>query len=99
MQKIIDTFEIPVELAKELSEIMAKHGIRMNLLMNLVNDPEKYDEAERLLIPIAQKFDALKLKVTREYVPAKYKTSDRYIWNYNGWEMAENRVEIIDSRA
>lgn len=97
-QVVIDSFEIPEELAIELSEVMTKHTIRMNLLAGMVDDPIKYDAAEKLLVPVSQKFEALKLKVTRDHVPPKYRTSDRYIWNYNGYEVAKNKVEIIETR-
>jgi len=92
---VIDYFEIPEELAQELSELLTKQVIRERLLLQLINDPEKYEQAESSLIPITSKIEAIKLKITKEFVPAKY-NSRRYVWNYNSWEVDKNKVEIIE---
>ncbi len=93
-QQIVDTFEIPEELAKELSDLLTKQTIRERLLVQLVDQPEKYDDAEKMLIPITRNIEAIKVKITKEYVPEKY-NSAKYMWNYDGWDVDENRVQII----
>ena len=96
-QQVIDHFEIPEELAKELSDLLTKQTIRERLLLQLVDDQGKYEAAEDMLLPITAKIEAIKMKITKEYVPSKYH-SIKYIWNYNGWEIAKNQVEIIQER-
>lgn len=92
--KIIDYFEIPDELAKELSENLIKQSIRQGILENVINDPAKYEAAEKLLIPVVAKIDAIKVNITRNFVPAKYR-SDEYQWNYDGYEIDGNKVQIL----
>ena len=41
----------------------------------------KYEDVEKLLLPITAKIEAIKIKITREYVPEKY-NSQKYMWNY-----------------
>lgn len=93
-QVIIDTVEIPEALAQELSELLAKQSIRQQVLKEVIDQPDKYDAAEKILIPVVQKIDAIKVKITREYIPEQYQ-SDRFIWNYNGYEVNGNHIEII----
>lgn len=97
IQTVIDHFEIPDALAKELSELLTKQTIRERLLMQLVGDPEKYEQAENLLIPITAKIEAIKVKITKEFVPAKY-NSRRFMWNYNSYEVDKNKVQVIEER-
>lgn len=92
--QVIDTFEIPDELAKELSENLIKQTIRQRTLQELIEDPVKYEAAEKLLIPVVSRVEAIKLKITKEYVPDKY-NSIQYMWNYDGYEVDGNRVQII----
>lgn len=92
--KIIDYFEIPDELAKELSENLIKQSIRQGILENVIGDPVKYEAAEKLLIPVVAKIDAIKVNITRNFVPAKYR-SDKYQWNYDGYEIDGNKVQIL----
>lgn len=96
-QVVVDYFEIPDELAKELSDLLTKQKIRENLLVNLVTEPEKYDAAEAMLIPITERIEAIKIKITKDYVPEKY-NSIRYMWNYDGYTIDENRVQVIELR-
>ena len=51
LQKVIDSFEIPEDLAKELSELLTKQTIRERILLQLVTEPEKFEEVEKTLIP------------------------------------------------
>ena len=94
VQKVIDYFEIPEDLARELSESLTKQTIRERLLLQLVNDPDKYEAAEALLIPITAKIEAIKVKITKEFVPAKY-NARRYMWNYDGFAIDGNKVQVI----
>jgi hypothetical protein len=95
IQKVVDHFEIPDDLARELSELLTKQTIRERLLLQLVSELEKYEQAEKLLIPVTAKVEAIKLKITKEFIPQKY-NSRRYMWNYEGYEVAENKVQIIE---
>lgn len=90
---VIDYFEIPDELAKELSDNLIKQTIRQRTLAELVNDPDKYDAAEKLLIPVVSKVEAIKVQITNKYVPEKYR-SNEYMWNYDGYEIDKNKVQI-----
>lgn len=93
-QQIVGTFEIPEELAKELSDLLTKQTIRMQVLTNVIDQPDKYEIAEKNLIPITRKIEAIKVKITKEYVPDKY-DDPKYVWNYDGWDVSENKVQII----
>lgn len=93
-QIIVGRFSIPEELAKELSELLTKQTIRERLLIQLIDDPKKYEQAEELIIPITSKIEAIKIKITNEFVPDEYRSS-KYVWNYDGWEVAENNVNVL----
>lgn len=94
--EIIDWFEIPEEIAKELSELLVKQSIRETMLQTMISDPVKYEQAEKLLIPVVSKVEALKATITRKYVPEKYR-SDKFMWNYDGYEIDKNQVQILNS--
>ena len=94
-QVLVDRFEIPDELARELSELLTKQTIRERLLTQLIDDQDKYNKVEDMLIPVTARIEAIKLKITKEYVPSEY-DSTRYIWNYDGYEIDGNRLQIID---
>ena len=93
-KKVVSQFEIPEALAKELSELLIKQSIRERLLATLISQPEQYEEAEKNLIPIISRIEAIKMKITSEYVPAKYQSS-AYIWNYDGYEISGCTVDIL----
>lgn len=93
-QHVVAEFTIPEELAQELSDLLVKQTIRERVLVQLVDQPEKYEEAENLLIPITRKIEAIKVKITKEYVPEKF-NSAQYMWNYDGYDISENRVQIV----
>ena len=96
MINVVGHFEIPEEMAKELSDLLIKQTVREKLLLQLLNEPEQYDLAEAKLLPITARVEAMKIKITKEYVQAEY-ASSRYVWNYLGWETAKNKVEVIDN--
>lgn len=95
LQTVIDHFEIPEDLAKELSQLLTKQTIRERLLLQLVGEPDKYEQAENILIPIVSKIEAIKIKITKEFVPTKY-NARKYMWNYDGFDIDQNRVQIIE---
>lgn len=94
---IIEMVPIPEDLAKELSDLLIKQTIRERVLVQLVGQPDKYDEAEKLLLPIVAKIEAIKVKITREHIPTKF-NDEKYVWNYNGYEIDGAAVEIIEQR-
>lgn len=93
-QIVVGSFAIPEELAKELSELLTKQTIRERLLIQLIDDPVKYEQAEAVIVPITSKIEAIKVRITNEFVPQNYRSS-KYVWNYDGWEIAENNVQIL----
>lgn len=92
-QVFVESFKIPNALAMELSELLTKQTIRERLLLQLLDDPVKYEQAESMLIPVTAKIEEIKVKITNEYVPEHYRFSN-YVWNYDGWEVAGNEVHI-----
>lgn len=92
-QIIVGSFQIPEELAKELSDLLTKQTIRERLLIQLIDDQVKYEQAEQMLIPITAKIEAIKIKITNEYVPEEFR-SPQYMWNYDGWEVAKDSVSV-----
>ena len=94
-QQVVDNFEIPEDLAKELSELLVKQTIRERILLQLVADPDKFEEVEKSLIPITAKVEAIKNRITKEFVPEEY-NSTKYMWNYESWEVARNKVQVIE---
>ena len=93
-QIVVGSFQIPGEVAKELSDLLTKQTIRERLLLQLIDEPVKYEQAEALLMPVTAKIEAIKNKITNEFVPEKYRSS-KYIWNYDGWEIAGTSVSVI----
>ena len=94
-QRVIGEFEIPEDLAKELSELLTKQTIRERLLTQLIDQPDKYEEAEKLLIPVTSRIEAIKIKITKEYIPEQF-NSAKYMWNYDGYEVSGNKVQIVE---
>ncbi len=91
---VIDYFTIPDELAKELSNLLMKQTVRERLISQLINDPDGYEKVEEMLIPITTKIEEIKAKITKEFVPNKYKSIE-YVWNYDGYSIDGNKVQII----
>ena len=96
IQKVIDHFEIPNELAQELSDLLTKQVVRERLLVNLVGDNEKYNAAEKMLMETVSKVETIKKKITRDYVPEHYRFP-QYMWNYDGYEIDGNKVQILET--
>lgn len=91
---IVSSFEIPDALAKELSDLLTKQTIREKMLLQVIDDPNKYTMMEEMLIPITSRIEAIKVKITRDYVPKEY-NSELYMWNYDGYEIDGNKVQIL----
>lgn len=91
---VVGVFEIPEELAKELSELLTTQTVRERLLIQVMDDPEKYETVEKMIIPVTEKIEAIKVKITREFVPEIY-NSPEYIWNYDGYLVDGNKVQVI----
>ena len=91
---VIDTFEIPEELGRELTELLAKQVINDRILSSVADQPEKYQTVMNAQIGIQRNIDRIKWVITEEYVPDEYR-SDRHSWNYNGYDIAANKVDII----
>jgi hypothetical protein len=91
---IIDSFMIPEDMAKELSELLIKQSVRENLLLKLIDNSDQYETMEQSLIPIASKIEAIKMKITQSCVPAKYQSKE-YSWNYNGYEISGCEVQLM----
>lgn len=94
---IIEMVPIPEDMARELSDLLIKQTIRERVLVQLVGQPDKYDEAEKMLMPIVAKIEAIKVKITREHIPAKF-NDEKYVWNFNGYEIDGAAVEIIEQK-
>lgn len=94
---VIATFDIPEELAKELSELLTKQSIRQNMLKEiLISNPSKYEEVESLLLPVTTRIETIKAKITTEYVPDEY-CDEKYMWNYDGYDISGTSVSIFEN--
>lgn len=91
---VVDTFELPEEIAYELSDLLTRQTIRERLLMQATGDPTKFDQIEGMLIPITSRIEALKDKITKELVPEKYR-KPQYIWSYNGVEIDGVSAQVL----
>lgn len=90
----IDTFEIPEEIGKELTNLLTTQVIREKLMTQVINEPDKYESLEKGLIPVIQRIDVLRNTITNDYVPEVYR-SDKYSWNYDGYEIDGMLVSIV----
>lgn len=93
-QKVIDYFEIPDEMAQRLTDLLATQTIRERLLSNVIDQPAKYNEMEKELVKVVREVEAIKVNITKNYVPEKY-NSPEYMWNYDGYDIDGNKVQII----
>lgn len=92
--RVVDHFTIPDEIAHRLSDLLIKQSIRQNMLMNVINEPAKFEQMEELLMPIQAELNAIKRQITVKYVPEQY-NDEKYSWNYDGWEISQNVVQIL----
>lgn len=97
LRVIVGSFEIPDELARELSDLLIKQMIRQQMLQQIiVTDISKYEEVEQLLVPITERIETIKRIITEEYVPKEF-SSMKYTWSYEGYDANGNSVYIIES--
>jgi hypothetical protein len=92
--EIVAQFEIPEEMAKELSGLLTESAVKKGLLIDLVEMPARYEIIEKLVIALEDKITAIKNKITSEYVPQEYRTVD-FSWNYDGYVTAGKTVHIF----
>lgn len=92
--QVVATFEIPGEIAKRLSELLVIQSIREKMLDQNIENPTKYEQMEKLLIPVTTEIDVLKSRITASYVPEQYR-SDAYMWNFDGYEIDGCTVSIM----
>ena len=90
---IVDTFEIPEELAQELSELNTTIDLRRQVLPDLIGT-EKYQPYEKETVKLLSRRQEIMSSITRDFVPEKYRTQ-KYSWNYNGYAAAKNSLEIF----
>jgi hypothetical protein len=91
--EVIDTFTIPDEMAKDLSDCLTKSSIRRSMLSDLVGSETKFNELEKTIIPLENRIGAMKTKITNFYVPEKYR-SQKYQWTFPGYEVSGNVIWI-----
>ena len=94
-QVLRGNFTIPDELARELSELLTKETIRTRVLTQVADDPNKFEKLEESLIPITSKIEAIKYRITNEFVPEHFRFS-QYVWNYDGYEVSGNSIQIYE---
>ena len=94
-QQLIGQFDIPEDMAKELSDLLARKTIKEDVMVNLAKNKnfEEFEVVENDLIPVIQKIEAIKNSITANYVPDEYK-SEKYVWNYDGYEVDGCTIHI-----
>lgn len=90
---VIDTFEIPDEMARELDRLIIQVDIMKDMLAANVIDDGRFDKLQEKLIPLQSRYTTLKNLITYQYVPSKY-NSENYSWNYPGYELTGNTCWI-----
>lgn len=95
----VGNFEIPDTIAHELSDLLIKQTIREKMLYQAIENKNTgmYDELEKMLIPVTERIEALKIKITNEYVPSEF-NDEKFVWNYDGYEVAKNVVNIYENK-
>lgn len=93
-QEIVKRFELPEEIATELDALLTKQSIRERLLLQVLDDPTKFEALENMLVPISARIEAIKAKITSELVPPAYR-SQEYIWSYDGIGIDGYMAKII----
>lgn len=84
MKTLVATFEVPVELAEELSTLLIKEEVLQTSIDHLFSQgDENWTEVMDELTKVKSRINALKNKVTSDFVPDQYK-DPRYVWNYEG---------------
>lgn len=84
------TVKIDESIANKLSNLLVKQKIRTDLLVTVMDDPEKYNKVEDGLVEIIKEIDSVKQYITDHFIPEEYQT-DYYQWTYPG---IGNTIEI-----
>ena len=80
----VAAFEVPGELANELSELLIREEILQTSVDHLFSqNDENWTNAMDELAKTKARIKAIKNKVTDDFVPDAYK-DPRYVWNYDG---------------
>ena len=83
-KNLVTTFEVPTELAQELSELLIKEDILQTSIDHLFSQgDEKWTEVMEQLTKVKSRINTLKNKVTNDFVPDQYR-DQKYVWNYEG---------------
>ena len=94
MKTLATTFEIPTELANELSELLIKEEVLQTSIDHLFSQgDENWTEVMDKLTRVKQRINSIKNKITNDFVPDQYK-DPRYVWNYEG---SGNTFQIYDT--
>jgi len=91
---VVDTFDIHEDMAKKLTDLMAQQAVNDRILAAVADQPTKYDTLLKQQASIQRSIDEIKFYITENCVPDKYR-SDKYQWNYNGYDIAGTKVEIL----
>lgn len=92
-QTYVDSFGIPEELGKELTDLIVRQSIYETTLSKLMADNQQYDKVLDELASIIEKSEVIKNRITKEFVPEKYR-KEIYSWNYNGFHISGTKVDI-----
>lgn len=95
----VGQFDIPDEMAKELSELLSRKTILEDVLVGVAmkKDMDAFDNLAKELYPTIEGIEAIKHKITAELVPDEFKT-DKYIWNYDGYAIAGPTIFIYENQ-
>lgn len=93
MQTRIGTFTIPEDVAKELTELMAKTDVYESLMIKAANDPGAFDVIEKKLLDTVQKYNTVKTRITDELLPDEYR-NESYTWSYRGWDIDKDVLTV-----
>lgn len=90
---VIDTFEIPDEMARELDRLIVQVDIMKDMLAASVGNEANFNKLQEKLVPLQSRYTTIKNLITYQYVPGKY-NSESYSWNYPGYELSGNTCWI-----
>ncbi len=95
----VGQFNIPDEMAKELSELLSRKTILEDVLVGVAmkKDMETFDNLTKELYPVIEGIEAIKHKITSELVPDEFK-SEKYIWNYDGYMIAGPTIFVYENK-
>ena len=89
----VTKIKIPEDVAKELSDLINKKTVRLEVAASCIKDDEAYAIAESKLIQVTERMEFLKDVITNQFIPLEYK-SEEYTWNYNGYLIDKDEISI-----